>query len=401
MISVSEAHERLLDSAAQISDTEIIPLTQALGRVLAQDLTSSVDVPPADNSSMDGYAARAQDITAGEWYSISHRITAGSRAGELSPGNVARIFTGAEIPSGADCIIIQEQAQTQSQIQAQDQAPQVCFDIEPEFGDNIRRQGQDIRFGSQILAAGTRLRPQEIGLAASCGLAELCVFRQLKVGLLSTGDELVEPGIPLEPGQIYNSNRQMLWTLCLQAGFKPIDFGLVADNPQATQSALREASEKCDLIITTGGVSVGEEDHVRDAVEALGQISLWKVAIKPGKPLAQGTVGNTAFIGLPGNPSSVFTTFLILALPYMRAMQGQLAHQPHLEQLPACFSRNPVRRQEYLRARRSEQGIEIFSNQSSGVLSSACWGDGFVVQAIGDSIIEGEVVSYLPYNSLW
>lgn len=395
MISVDQALEQLLESAEAVCATETVAIQKALSRVLAEPICSAVDVPPADNSSMDGYAVVATEVEAGTPYKISQRITAGQPPRSHTPGTATRIFTGAEIPEGADAVIIQEHARTEGL------NDEVIFTEAVSEGDNIRERGQDIRQGAEILAPGIRLRPQEIGLIASCGIQRVRVYKPLRIALVSTGDELVDPGKELLPGQIYNSNKYLIDSLCQQAGFTLIDLGTAKDNFEATQILLKEAACQADLVLTTGGVSVGEEDHVKPAVESLGKLDLWKVAIKPGKPLAFGKIGDADFIGLPGNPSSVFTTFLTLALPRLKRMQGLNADKgATVQKLPALFDRKAVFRREYLRARRIEDGVEIFPNQSSGVLSSACWGDGFVIQREQTEISRGQLVEFVPYLEL-
>lgn len=394
MISVDKALELLLKNVAPVCDVEPIPLQQALSRVLASPIIAPTNVPPADNSAMDGYAVKAATISTGKAYPISQRIAAGSIAQPLAENTVARIFTGAEIPQGADAIIIQEDAQQQGDT--------VTFSQPATAMDNIRVQGQDLTQGSCILEPGIRLRPQELGLLASCGISEVAVYKKLRLAIISTGDELVDLGTELQPGQIYNSNRYLLNALCQQAGFDLVDISSLADDLEETKKGLISVASKADLIFTTGGVSVGDEDHVKAAVKATGHIDLWKIAIKPGKPLAFGKVGETDFIGLPGNPSSVFTTFLILALPRLKAMQGIVPDANRLiEKHQALFDRPTVTRREYLRARRTESGVNIFPNQSSGVLSSACWGDGFAVQYEGTEVRQGQDIEFIPYQRLY
>ena len=396
MISVDQALKQLLAQVAPVCGIETVAVDRACGRVLAKPLVSPLNVPPADNSSMDGYAVYSQAIKANTAYPVSQRITAGPAVSKRhTPGTAARIFTGAEIPDGADAVIIQENSQPVD-------GDKIAFTCTASAGDNIRRKGQDVARGCEILAAGTRLRPQEAGLIASCGIEEVAVYKPLKLALVSSGDELVNPGTELLPGQIYNSNRFLLGACCQQAGFELIDLGTAKDNFAATKALLLKAAAQADLVITTGGVSVGEEDHVKAAVEDSGQLKLWKVAIKPGKPLAFGKIGNTDFIGLPGNPCSVFTTFLVLALPRLKRMQGlQQEPQQSLEHHPALFSRPAGSRREYLRARRTKAGIEIFPNQSSGVLSSACWGDGFAVCREQSGIEPGQPIEFVPYLTLY
>ena len=392
MIPVEQALELLQSQAKPVCEKELVAIAQALRRTLSSPVIAPINVPPADNSAMDGYAVRTADIALNTDYPISQRIPAGTAPDPLQENTVARIFTGANIPTGADAIIIQEDSISRND--------RVQFTSLANTGENIRLCGQDVKKGSEILSAGTVLRPQEIGLLASCGIAEVEVYKKLRVAIISTGDELVEPGQPAEPNQIYNSNRFLLKSFCMACGFDAIDFDLVPDQLEQTISALEEAASQADVILTTGGVSVGEEDHIKPALEQLGKLDMWKVAIKPGKPIALGKVGDTDMIGLPGNPSSVFTTFLILALPRLRLLQGRPKAELTPEILTAGFSCAGGSRQEYLRARKTTRGAEIFPNQSSGVLSSACWGDGFVVQPQHVAIEQGQQVQFLDYQRL-
>ncbi|MDX1589951.1 MAG: molybdopterin molybdotransferase MoeA, partial [Oleiphilaceae bacterium] len=290
---------RLLEQAVPVRDSETLATADALGRVLAQPVTARVTVPPADNSAVDGYAIRWQDARQDNPLPLSQRIPAGDDPQPLRPGTAARIFTGAAIPPGADTVLMQEHCQEDSQGQ------HVTLNKPPQQGQNIRPAGQDIRAGEPLLEAGTRLLPQHLGLLASVGLAEVNVHRRLRVAILSTGDELVSPGEPLAPGKIYNSNRFLLKGLLESARCDILDLGDVADSFQATCDALANGAADADLIISTGGVSVGDEDHVRSAVQSLGRLDLWRLAIKPGKPFAFGQVGATPFVGLPGNPAAV------------------------------------------------------------------------------------------------
>jgi len=394
VISVDQALKKLLENVRPICNIETIAIEDASLRVLAKPVISPVNVPPADNSSMDGYAVITSDIKTDTTYQIGQRIAAGHQPKPHIAGTATRIFTGAEIPNGADAVIIQENAQCTDN--------SVTFTTSASKDDNIRKKGQDVLLGSEILSPGIRLRPQEIGLIASCGIQKVSVYKPLKVALLSTGDELVAPGTDLLPGQIYNSNKYLIDAFCQQAGFELVDMGTARDDLETTKTLLQQAADEANLIITTGGVSVGEEDHVKAAVEAVGNLDLWKVAIKPGKPLAFGKIGHTDFIGLPGNPSSVFTTFLILALPRLKRMQGLSTNDLTPPQLQsALFERTTVSRREYLRARQVKDGVEIFPNQSSGVLSSACWGDGFAIHREQTSIEQGQQIEFVPYLNLF
>jgi molybdopterin molybdotransferase len=390
MLSVDEAIRTLLDQARCLTGSEKCSLSGALGRTLSADVVATIDVPPADNSAMDGYALRHADwVGAEEALPLSQRITAGSVPAELAPGTAARIFTGAEVPAGADTVVMQEHCEGTAEA--------VCIRQLPAPGANIRRRGQDITRGQHVLPAGQRLRPQDLGLAASLGCASASVYRRLKVAILSTGDELIEPGEPAGPGQIYNSNRFTMMGQLSAWGFEVVDLGVAADRPDAVRECMTRAAEQSDVIITSGGVSVGEEDHVKDVVESLGSLDLWRIAIKPGKPFAFGQVLGKPFIGLPGNPVSVFATMLVIARPYLLACQGVADTTLRPVVGTACFAKKGSPREDYLRVRSTANGLELFPNQSSGVLYSACWGDGFVRQKAGEEIAEGALVDYLPY----
>jgi len=394
LMSVDEALTQLLADAHPPTTTETVTLRQARGRVLASDVRSGIDVPPADNSAMDGYAIRHADFAAGQQvFALSQRIAAGATGTPLQAGTAARIFTGAEIPPQADTVVMQENCSSVD--------GGIRIEQAPVAGENVRRRGQDIAAGSVILHAGTRLGPAHVGVAAAVGLAELSVHARLRVAMLSTGDELVEPDQPAGPDQIYNSNRYLLAGMLEELGIEVIDGGRVPDTPEGTRDCLRRAALEADAVISTGGVSVGEEDHVKGAVESLGTLRLWKLAIKPGKPLAYGDVLGRPFLGLPGNPSSVFVTFQILARPYLQRMQG-VTDEVMLRQMRASASFDwpkPGKRQEYLRARLRQHGdgaqVELFPNQSSGVLSSAAWANCLVVIPPGVTVQRGEPVSVL------
>lgn len=392
LMPVEVALEMILAKVPEVPSCETVYLEQAVGRVLADSPQASVDVPPADNSSMDGYAVRLSDLTAGKALPVSQRIPAGQAPQPLAKGSVARIFTGAEIPAGADAVIMQEQAEV---------TPEgVLFSAQVAAGENIRRQGQDLRAGQPVLAKGTRLMPADIGVLASTGLDSVLVYRPLKVAILSTGDELVDPGEALGPGQIYNSNRFVLSALLTQMGCVPVDIGRVADTADDTRQALEKAAAQADCIISTGGVSVGEEDHVKAAVESLGELSVWKLKIKPGKPLAFGHVQGVPFFGLPGNPASTLVTFCVIARSFILQMQGAQAKVPLTFQVPAGFARKPALRQEYLRARIEQQRVVPFYNQNSGVLSSASWADGLAIVLPDTAVQEGDAVAFIPFSEL-
>jgi molybdopterin molybdotransferase len=412
LLSLDEALARLIAGAhaARIADTEIVSTFDALGRVLAQDVHSLIDVPPQDNTSMDGYAVRAADVpTAGTVLPLSQRIAAGHVGAALLAGTAARIFTGAQVPAGADAVVMQEQCETVIDHATSDNAVRV--NTVPQAGQWIRRRGEDVRAGATVLNRGARLTPQAQGLAATVGAATLQVVRRPRVALFSTGDELVMPGSvapqDLPPGAIYNSNRYTLRGLLQAAGCEVTDLGIVPDRLDATRAALRTAAQHNDLILTSGGVSVGEEDHIRPAVSAEGRIELWQVAMKPGKPLAFGAVRRdemkeALFIGLPGNPVSSFVTFLLAVAPVLRALQGAAAALPRALPVRADFDwPRPDKRREFLRVRCNAQGgLDLFANQSSGVLTSAVWADGLVDNAPLQPIARGDTVHYLPLASL-
>ncbi len=402
LLNVSDALKHLLEAARPIADVETIDTLDALGRVLAADQRSQLDVPPMDNTQMDGYAVRASDCASGSAVlPVSQRVPAGHVAEPLKPGTAARIFTGALIPEGADAVVMQEQCSA-------DPAQGIVSILHaPRPGEWVRRAGEDIRAGSVILPAGTRLTAQALGLAASVGLATLPVVRRVRVAVFFTGDELTMPGQPLRPGAIYNSNRFMLIGLLRQLGCEVTDLGNVPDSLEATRQALRTAGKGHDLIVTSGGVSVGEEDHVKPAVEAEGHLNLWQIAIKPGKPLAFGELrqdqGNpTAFIGLPGNPVSSFVTFLMFVRPFIHALQGMRYQPPRAYAMRADFDwSKPDRRNEFLRVRINEAGgLDLFPHQGSGVLTSTVWGDGLVDNPPGKAIVAGDVVHFLPFTDL-
>jgi len=397
---VSEALQTLLDAVQPVTDTESVTLTAARGRVLAEAVTSAVDVPPLDNSAVDGYAVASADLASGRECRLpmSQRIAAGQVGAPLQPGTAARIFTGAPLPPGADAVVMQEDTETDGNT--------VLIKVAVTSGMNVRSRGQDLSKGGVVLPAGRRLRPQDMGLLASAGVGEVTVWRRLKVAIASTGDELVEPGQQAGPGQIYNSNRYTLLGMLASLGVEVIDLGIIEDTPEATERALLRAADEADCIITSGGVSVGEEDHVKDAVERLGRLELWKLAIKPGKPLAFGQVKDTPFIGLPGNPAAVFVTFSVLARPFLLKAQGASEWLTKGWPLKTGFDyHNRGARQEYLRCRLlvDEAGgwvIDKYPNQSSGVLASASWGDGFAVVPPGMQVRAGDLLEFISYNEL-
>lgn len=414
MLSAREALDLLLAAARPLSATETVATLEANGRVLAADQMSQIDVPPADNTQMDGYAVRAADCAEASdnpaHLTVAQRIPAGQVGQPLQPGTAARIFTGALIPPGADAVVMQEMASADGD--------HVTIKHAPAPGEWIRRIGEDIRAGSVILPAGTRLRPQELGLAASVGLAALPVVRRLRVAVFFTGDELAMPGDSLKPGAIYNSNRFTLRGLLENLGCEISDYGIVPDTLAATRETLRRAAARHDLIVTSGGVSVGEEDHVKPAVEAEGQLKLWQIAIKPGKPLAFGEVrrgsaddhdgsadGHAFFLGLPGNPVSSLVTFMLFVRPLILRLQGvrgDTAVAPKSFAMRADFVLpKGDRRNEFLRAKiNTNGGLDLFPNQGSGVLTSTVWGDGLIDNPPGQRIAYGDMVRFLPFNEL-
>ena len=395
MLSADQLLNELLARARGVTEVEHLATEAVLGRVLAADQVSAITVPPLDNSAMDGYAVRAAECLSDMVLPVSQRIAAGQVGQALQPGTVARIFTGAPVPPGADTVVMQEHCTVQGEGVTVNQAP--------KMGDNIRRAGEDIQRGDVILATGTRLGAAEMGLAASVGLAGLPVFRRLTVASFSTGDELVQPGMPLAAGQIYNSNRYTLAGLVQGLGCDWIDLGAVPDTLTDTIDALQRAAQQADVVITSGGVSVGEEDHVKAAVSQLGTLDMWKVAMKPGKPLAYGRIGTADFIGLPGNPVSTFATFCLFARPFLLTRMGATSVLPTTYQVRAGFDWPKAgERREFLRARlvNTDDGslqADLFRNQSSGVLTSAVWADGFVDIDIGRTVQRGAPVRFIPF----
>jgi molybdopterin molybdotransferase len=404
LMSLDDALAQLLASVSPLQATESVATLEADGRVLAADVVSALHVPPQDNSSMDGYAVRVADLVGANAMTVSQRIPAGSTGTPLQSGTVARIFTGAPIPQGADAVVMQEDCTALDSVI--DGQPQIAVNAIPTEGQWIRRAGEDVARGAVVLQRGQRLGPAELGMAASVGMAHLDVVRRPRVALFSTGDELVMPGqkaphdMPL--GGIYNSNRFFLNSLLCRMGCEVTDLGIVPDQRDATVKALRNAAQTHDVIVTSGGVSVGEEDHIKPAVQSLGSLDLWQIAIKPGKPFAHGRIGNAHFIGLPGNPVSSFVTFLLLVRPFLLQLQGvqQTAIKTVAARADFTWPRADKRR-EFLRVRRNANGgLDLFPNQSSGVLTSAVWGDGLVDNPSGRTIAPGDVVQYVALREL-
>ena len=392
LLSVDEALAQLLAGAKPVTDVEDIAALEATGRILARPQRSTMDVPPMDNSAMDGYAVRSSD---GTRLRVAQKIMAGSVGKPLDPGTAARIFTGAPIPPGADAIVMQEHVRAEGQ--------EIAIQKPVKAGDWIRYVGSDVKKGGEILPAGKRLLPQDTGLAASVGIKTLPVFRKVRLGLFFTGDELVMPGEPLPPGRIYNSNRFTLRGLAEVFGCDTRDYGIVPDSLEATREVLRRAAAECDVIVTSGGVSVGDADYVKPAVEAEGRLLMWKIAMKPGRPLAFGSIRESFFIGLPGNPVSSFVTFLIFVRPFLLKTQGMTQVMPKSIAARADFDwPEPDARREFLRVKWNAQGgLDLYPTQDSAVLTSTAWADGLVDNPAQQAIRKGDTVRFLPYSELY
>jgi len=397
---LDEALAELLGHAVPLGKTQTVSTFDADGRVLASDVVAALDVPAHDNSAMDGYVVRCADwANSTTVLQVNQRIAAGSSGTVLGAMSAARIFTGAPIPAGADAVVMQENCSTP-------EPGSVCIATQPKAGQWIRKRGEDVTTGRTVLFKGELLAPESIGLAASIGFEKLLVAAPVRVALFSTGDELVMPGdvLPadMKPGAIYNSNRFFLRALLQRLGCTVTDMGIVPDKLDATKAALASASATHDLVLTSGGVSVGEEDHIKPAVQALGQLNLWQIAIKPGKPFAYGKIDKAHFMGLPGNPVSSFVTFLLLVRPFIRKLQGATRLAPDCIAARANFNWPKAdKRREFLRVKRNLAGsLDLFANQSSGVLTSAVWADGLVDNPAGKTIAHGDVVQFIPFSSL-
>ncbi len=401
MITYNEALELFLSRAKALVRTERIPTLYAEGRILAEDVVSEINVPAWDNSQMDGYAVRSADLAQATdegpvTLRVSQRIPAGTKGAVLEAGTAARIFTGAPLPEGADAVAQQEDV-------AVNKDGTVSFFKAPAPGLFVRRCACDIAKDSVVAAAGRVLDPAVIGLVASIGTGYVTVYTHLRVGVFFSGSELVSPGEPLPEGGIYNSNRFTLRALLRRLDCEIYDLGTVPDTFEATREAFERAAKTADVIITSGGMSVGEEDHIKPAVESLGRIDMWRVALKPGKPVALGEVEGVPFIGLPGNPVSSFVTFLMLARPFILRCQGRSDVRATPLQVRADFDRpKPGTRQEFVRVRRNEAGgLDLYPNQNSQVLTSCAWADGLVDVPIGATIKKGDVVTYYPFGELF
>ena len=400
LFELEEAIELIFSQVESLGEMEEIPLSNTLGRIVAQDIRSSVSVPPHDNSAMDGYALRSSRLfdDMALVLPVSQRIPAGSVGNPLEPETAARIFTGAPIPQNADAVVMQENCDIRDGMLH-------IFKL-PKPGENIRHAGEDIAKGACILEKGTLLTPSHMALVASIGIADMSVMRRLKVAIISTGDELVTPGSQLPDGKIYDSNRYSLHGLLDQLGCDVIDMGQVEDNLGTTRQALKQASEKADLVLTSGGVSVGEEDHVKQALTELGELNLWKLNIKPGKPLAFGFLQGKPFVGLPGNPVSAYVTFLLVAAPLIRKMQGRAGTTSKPWPVAAGFEKTKIgKRREYIRVKAvaNEAGklvLQPYRHQGSAIMSGICWADGLACIPDGEAVREGDLLNFFSFESL-
>jgi len=399
MKTFDEALYFLLGDVTPTDKIETIAIHSALGRVLAESIYADVNVPPHNNSMMDGYALHSYDLEHNSVLDVSQRIPAGSEALPLKPGTAARIFTGAPIPEGANMVVMQEETETQGDNQVRITATKAV----PQ--QNIRLTGEDIKDGDEILKKGHKLRPQDLGLISSIGFADVTVFKPLTIATFTTGSELLEPGEAPQKGKIFNANRYVLAGLIPALGFELIDLGIVQDTLEATVEAMKQAALLADVVVTTGGVSVGEEDHIKPAIEQLGSLDMWKVKMKPGKPLAYGDINGTPFIGLPGNPVSAFATFNLFAHPYLLKMQGANEIKAKPIWLEAAFeSPQPAFRRDFARAKLVNKNqktyVTIYPNQGSGVLTSTVWAEGFVVIPEDTTIAKGDKVAFYPFNPI-
>lgn len=393
LMAVAAARLKLLERLPAPNEQQSVPLNNALGRILARPAQAVAPVPPFDNSAMDGFACNSGDLSPDETHlPVSARITAGQAPAQLRPGSAARIMTGAIVPEGADMVVMQERCQADES--------GVLIEAGPEPGMNIRRAGEEFQPGQEVLQPGRRLQPQDIGLLATLGLSHVSVKPKIRVAILATGDELVEPGPPLAPGQIYNSNAVMLDALVRALGGMPIRFGQVADTGEATEAALREAVGESNLVLTTGGVSVGDTDWVRKTIERLGHLDIWKIAVKPGKPLAFGRIDQVPIIGLPGNPVASFVGFCLFVAPAMRRMQGMQAVFPEPVAVPAAFQAEKNSREVYWQVRRDADGLHAHAMQSSAALGSVSWADGMARVPGDQPVTVGDSIEFFSFSSL-
>lgn len=396
MLSFDEARQQLFSQANCVALPENVPLAALNGRVLAEPVAAGINVPPEDNSAMDGFALALADLPENGQLPVSQKIFAGTAPEPLQPGTAVRLFTGSVIPAGADTVVLQEDCDYSDEV--------VTIRERPRLGQHIRRAGEDIQAGQLLLPAGIRLDARHLGLLASAGVAGAKVYQPLKVALLATGDELKQPGEPLNSGQIYNSNLYMLQA-ALQAQGYQVTARHVADDLAALETALQQLLAAHDVLISIGGVSVGEADLVRTAMAALGEIQLWKVNMKPGKPLSFGMLSGKPMLGLPGNPVSAFATYQLFARPYLARLQGEVAEEPALPQYPIRLVKPLApRRDDFIRVRLQWHGgeayLEPFSHQGSGVLSSVAWATGFARIPAAQTTENGDSVSYIPFT-LW
>ena len=409
LIAADVALKQLDDRLTCVVGTETVSLRDATGRFLARDVIAERDVPPHDNSAVDGYAVYFSDLaTDGDTkLPLVGRVSAGQSLGHaVERGTALRIFTGAPIPGGPDgpdTVLMQEDCETLEV----DGTTTVSIPTGIAKGANRRARGEDITCGQTVLRAGTRLRPQDIGLAASLGLSELDVYARLVVGVMSTGDEVVDPGQPVQDGHIYDANRHALMAVLSDLGCTIRDFGIVPDDADRIAETLKQAAESCDAILSTAGMSVGEEDHLANTIRAHGTLHFWKVAIKPGRPIAFGKIGHTPFIGLPGNPAAMMVTFLRMARPALLKLAGATTLKPRLYPVRAGFThQKKARRVEYVRVHLEdgEDGIPVarkFPRSGAGILSSLVGSDGLVeLPEEMTQLSEGTMVSYLPFTEV-
>lgn len=396
MLSVAEALEQLLAAAAPIQEAKTLDARDALNQVLIAPVIAQTDAPAFDNSAMDGYALRVADTPVSGELPVLGRSAAGQAPGKLKPGSAMRIFTGAPVPQGADAVCMQEDCEA---FQSGAESRIRIFEY-PKTGENIRSKGEDFAKGSVLVEAGTRLQPQHLGLCFAGGCADVKISRPLRVAIFSTGDELVEPGNDLKPGQIYNSNQVMLEALTEKLGCEITISTTLPDDPDKIREALLDASKRCDLILTSGGVSVGEEDHLKSVVQELGKLDLWKVAVKPGKPLAFGSIGGCSYFGLPGNPVSSFVTFCLFAAPFIRKRQGKSRIVAQPVQMKALNATAEGSREEYLRGKITDQGVEIFTHQGSHLLAGLGNADCLIRRPAGRSIPASDPVEVILLSEL-